>query len=160
MHRASLLVALMLLAAPPLAAQEWSAEEQEVVEWLDAFAEEAYTGGADTFLAWIHPEITSWDYSTKTPLDWEPFTETVAELFASNASVELVIKPLSVQVFGDLAIVHAWYKETITGPDGDAVFTGRWTAVLKKGGDGWRHLAWAWLQKEWKPEKEKKKEEG
>ena len=160
MRRATLLVALLLLVAPPMAAQEWSADQQEVVEWLEAFNDEAYVGGVDEFMAWLHPEFTAWNYANKTPLDLESFTEEVTEFFGVFDSVRLGTRPLSVQVFDDVAVLHTWYREALTGPEGETFYAGRWTIVLKKLDGDWRHLSWTWTQEERKPEKERKEEEG
>ena len=69
MLRAVILVTLLLLAVPPLAAQEWTAEQQEVVEWLNTFNETAYAGTADEFLAWIHPQFTGWSFAEEAPVE-------------------------------------------------------------------------------------------
>ena len=158
MRRAALLVPVLFLAVPPLAAQEteWSADEQAVVEWLKTFNEEAYAGGTDEFLSWMHPEFTSWNYSDRTPLDLESFTESVAEFFESFDSVRLGTRPVSVQVFDDVAVLHTWYREAITGGEGEGSYFGRWTLVLKKVDGDWKHLAWTWTQEKVDPEKVKK----
>ncbi|MBT8477473.1 MAG: nuclear transport factor 2 family protein [Gemmatimonadetes bacterium] len=161
MHRAILLVALFLLAAPPLTAQEWSAEQQEVVEWLNTFTEVAYGGTADEFMTWLHPEFTEWNYSEKEPTEMESMTEVVTEFFAGVESIVLRTKPRSVHVSGDVAVLHTWYREVITGGEAEGNYGGRWTIVLKKADGEWKHLAWTWIQEDAKREKlEKTKGQG
>jgi len=166
MRRAALLVPVLLLAVPPLAAQEaardaaqeteWSADEQAVVEWLTTFNEEAYAYGAGEFLSWMHPEFTSWNYAEKRPVEMESFATSATEFFESDASIRLGTRPMSVQVVGDVAIAHTWYREAITGGEGEGSYFGRWTIVLKKLDGDWKHLAWTWTQEKVDPEKVKK----
>ena len=161
MGRAILLVALLLLAVPPLAAQEWTAEQQEVVEWLNTFNDVAYAGSADEFMDWLHPEFTDWNYSEKAPHEMESFAEVVTEFFAGVESIQLRTKPISVHVSGDVAVVHTWFREAITGGVAEGNYGGRWTIVLKKVDGDWKHLAWTWTQEDAKREKmEKPKDEG
>jgi ketosteroid isomerase-like protein len=144
MRRAALLVSVILFAAPPLIAQEWTAEQQEVIDWLDTFTAEAWAGDVDAFLPWLHPEFTSWDYSQKKPESFAAFTEGAAKYFETYSSIDLEAKPMSVTVLGDVAVVHAWYKEVLTSADGESAYLGRWTLVLTKTDDGWKNLAWTW----------------
>jgi len=155
MRRATLLVPLILLAAPPLIAQEWTAEQQEVVEWLETFAAEAWAGDADAFIPWLHPEFTSWNFSEQKPQSFDAFTEGAAEYFDTYSSVEVGVKPMSVTVLGDVAVAHTWYKEVLTSADGESAYTGRWTLVLTKTDDGWKNLAWTWTAEDVDPEKMK-----
>lgn len=156
MRKAVLLVALLLLAAPPLAAQEWTAEQQEVIESINTFTETAYDGTADEFMAWIHPQFSGWDYSGKEPLDFAAMEGTAAEFFDYYDSVRLGAKPMLVSVLDDMAVVHTWYRERLTSPDGEEFMAGRWTIVLKKMDGEWKHLAWTWTQDRADPEKVKK----
>jgi len=156
MLRAVILVTLLLLAVPPLAAQEWTAEQQEVVEFINTFTVEAYAGGPDEFVAWLHPDFTGWDYSGKEPIDFAAMEGTAAEFFDYYDSVRLGTKPLLVSVFDDMAILHTWYREALTSPDGETFMAGRWTIVLKKVDGEWKHLAWTWTQDRVDPEKMKR----
>jgi ketosteroid isomerase-like protein len=159
MRRATLLVALLLLVAPPLAAQEWSADEQEVVEWLKAFTAEAWAGDLDAFLPWLHPEFTSWNYADRGPEDFDVFAEGAAEFFETSSSIVVGARPMSVTVLGDMAVVHNWYREMVTGADGESAYMGRWTLVLTRTDDGWKNLAWTWTQEDVDREKLKKAKE-
>ena len=158
MRKAILLPALLLVAAPPLAAQEWSAEQQEVIEFINTFTTEAYAAGAEEFVAWLHPDFTGWDYAGKEPIDFAAMEGVAAEFFDYYDSVKLGAKPMSVSVFDDMAIAHTWYREALTSADGEAFMAGRWTIVLKKVDDEWKHLAWTWTQERMKPKEEAKKE--
>ena len=147
MRKVPLLVALLLVAAPPLAAQERSAEEQQVVDWLDRFGAEAYVGDLGTYIAWFHPDFTAWDYSSEAPLGRELFTEMESEFLGAYDSIELMNKPFSVQVIGDVAVMHLGYRLTMKDAGGaDVASEGRWTATLKKEGDEWRFLTWTWVE--------------
>ena len=160
MRKAVLMLAILLFAAPPLSAQqEWSPEQQEVVEWFATFNAEAWAGDLDTFLPWLHPEFTGWSYSEKTPWDFDGFAEANEEFFEAYSAIEVQAKPMTVTVLGDVAVVHSWFKEKLTGADGDIYYTGRWTLVLLKTGDGWKNLSWTWTGEEVDPEKVKKAEE-
>ena len=158
MRRASLLVPLIFLAVHSLPAQEteWSADEQAVVDWLTTFNEEAYSGGWNEFQSWLHPEFTSWDYSERSPLEMESFETSVAEFFDSAASIRVGIKPMSVQLADDVAIVHTWYRQVVTFSEGKEGYSGRWTIVLKRVDGDWKHLAWTWTQEKVDPEKVKR----
>jgi len=159
MRKAVLLVALLFLAAPPVAAQEWSAEQQEVIEFINTFTTEAYAGGADEYVVWLHPDFTGWDYAGKEPIDFAAMKGMAAEFFDYYDSVRLGAKPILVTVFDDMAIAHTWYREALTSTDGKTYMGGRWTIVLKKLDGEWKHLAWTWTQEERKPKEEKPKEE-
>jgi len=147
MRKAPLLVALLLLTATPLVAQEWSEEEQQLVDWLGRFADEAYVGDVDTYMAWFHPDFTAWDYSADAPIDMKSFREMASKFFGAYDSVELTSMPLSVQLIGDVAVMHLGYRETMKESDGvEVTLEGRWTATLKKEGDEWRFLTWTWVE--------------
>jgi len=138
--------ALLLLTATPLVAQEWSEEEQQLVDWVDRFAAEAYVGDVDTYLAWFHPDFTAWNYSAAAPVDIESFREIVSKLLGAYDSFELEVTPLSVQLIGDVAVMHLGYRETMTASGGtEATLEGRWTATLKKEGGEWRFFTWTWF---------------
>lgn len=159
MRKAALMTALILLAAPPLfAQQEWSPEQQEVVDWFATFNAEAWAGDLDTLLPWLHPEFTGWSYSEKTPWDFDGFAESNEAFFEAYSTIEVAAKPMTVTVVGDVAIVHAWFKERLAGADGDIHYMGRWTLVLLKTGDGWKNLSWTWTGEEVPPEKLEKAE--
>ena len=66
---------LLLVAAPPLAGQEWTAEQQEVVDWINAFAAEAYAGDTEGYMAWMHPDFTGWEYTAEEPFGGEEMTK-------------------------------------------------------------------------------------
>jgi len=155
------MVALILFAAPPLAAQQdWSAEQQEVVEWFATFNAEAWAGDLDALLSWLHPEFTGWSYSEKMPWDFDSFAKSNEEFFEAYSAIEVQAKPVMVTVAGDVAVVHSWFKEKLTGADGDSHYTGRWTLVLQKTSDGWKNLSWTWTGEEVNPDKlEEVKEE-
>ena len=156
MRRAVILVTLLLLAVPPLAAQEWTAEQQEVVEWLTTFNETAYAGTADEFLAWIHPQFTGWSFAEEAPVEMATFADMVTGFFASVESIRFGTKPVSVQVLDDVAVAHTWYRQSITGGEAEGFYAGRWTIVLKKVDGDWKHLAWTWTEERVDPEKMKR----
>lgn len=148
MRRALLPVLLLLVAAPPLAAQEWSAEQQEVVDWMNTFAAEAYADDVDAFLAWLHPDFTAWDYAAESPVSGAAFSEMATGAFQAFDSITIRVEPVSVQVLGDVAVLHTWYREVLTGAAGEMKVGGRWTVVLKRLDGDWKHVAWTWTQEE------------
>jgi ketosteroid isomerase-like protein len=123
-------------------AQDWSAEQQEVwstVEsYWDLFAKEDLEG----FLSYLHDDFRGWTYGVPLPRDKSYMQKSMPLGFAVSETIMVDIKPVAIQVHGNLAIVHYYYERTYVDAEGSqAGDTGRWTDVLVQQDDRWMMIA-------------------
>ncbi len=53
------------------------------------------------------------------------------------------LKPVSIQIYGDVAVVLYYYTEVVKNAEGkETTRSGRWTDVWLKQGDGWVAIGW------------------
>lgn len=147
--RAFLPMAILAVAAPNLTAQEWSPQQKEVLAWLDGIDwVDSYARVATSFDTY-HPDFVAWHFPDDKPLDREAVAEWFTAWAADHSSVDMELKPLAVQVTGDVAVLHVAYREEATTKAGvKEKFAGRWTATALKEDGNWRFLTWTWLQTE------------
>ena len=143
-YRGVLLGTIAICAlASPLAAQTWSAEQQEVLavveqSWVDDLAKDA---------TWVdrltHSEVLSWGNDYPVPRDqaaskrWSAYEDQ-----NSTASIH-TIAPVGITVRGDAAVVH--YYSTVGAEDHEGkpeTTSSRCTDTLTRDGNTWRYLGW------------------
>lgn len=139
--KSSLLVAVLgcaLLVSAPLSAQEWSKAQKEV--WNNV---ETYWGlwakrDVDGFLSYFHEDYSGWFNGSSLPSGKESVHKWLSHFFPNSENLVYEIKPVSIKVHGDFAIVHYYYSELSKNADGkNEMEQGRWTDILKKDGNRW-----------------------
>ncbi len=146
MRRFSLaVVALALAYATPAQAQQWTAEEQEVLEfitecwdaWVEALADETPDHFYETCrqdertLFWwttdgapnsVRTVYRNWKYWREVTVDWAD------------------MRPIAVNIFGDVAIVYLYSYWIANTPDGPVTAEYKRTEVFQRRDEGWTFI--------------------
>lgn len=137
-----------LAALMPLAAQQWSDSQKEVLENLKTYSEITVKKDLEGVMSYFHPDFRGWDYAEGLPFDKASNRKVYEYYFGKYSFVSFDINPVSIQVVGKIAIVHCYYKEILRGATGvDTLFSGRWSLTMLKQDDKWVFLSWSWLAK-------------
>lgn len=141
-----------LLESTPLAVEEWSAEQKEVAEWLEKYAEVTEKGNVDENMTYFHPNFSGWDLAQtpplfdKGPVDKAFLRKSLEEYYKQFKMIAFEVEPLEIVVQDNFAIVHLNYKETFEDSEGNVTSVpGRWTAGLLKQDNKWTFLSWGWI---------------
>jgi hypothetical protein len=126
------------------AAQNWTAEQQEI--W--ALEEQQWKMAAAEDVSWIdsmvHPNVSYWETGSPMPqnrsslLRWNRFAN------ANNNVLEQELLPISIVITGNVAVVNYHYsiaRENLKKEQ--ATIKGHYMDVLIKDGGKWKFIAWA-----------------
>lgn len=131
-------VCTTMLAAAPLFAQEWSAEQKEVWKNVEAYWELWKAQDLEGFLSYAHKEFLGWSYDSPLPSDMASRMKWVKHYLPKTKIVLYEIRPVGIGVYGNVAIAHYYYDVLTKDSEGkDERDKGRWTDVLMKQGDKW-----------------------
>jgi ketosteroid isomerase-like protein len=139
---------LLFLYLSPIAAQEWSPEQKEVVEFLNEYTKSSMPGDMDVIMSYFHVDFSGREYSmTLTePLNRESVQKAMEDSYQNFKVLVFEVQPLTIQIHGDVAIAHSNFQETLRDANGvDNKLSGPWTATLLKQDKGWVFLSWTWL---------------
>jgi len=107
---------------------QWDAEEKGDKRWIERMLTEDFAG---------------WGKNSPAPRDklstamWDRFDD------QQGTTVAHELYPLSIVVYGDVAIAHYLYTNAEEDKDGKVeVSNGRYTDVLVRSADGWKFIAW------------------
>lgn len=135
-----------------LNAKEWTAEQKEVAEWLEKYAEVTEKGNVDENMTYFHPNFSGWDLAQtpplfdKGPVDKAFLRKSLEEYYKQFKMIAFEVEPLEIVVQDNFAIVHLNYKETFEDSEGKVTSVpGRWTAGLVKQDNKWTFLSWGWI---------------
>jgi len=135
-------LAVLVLAAGSVSAQEWSAEQQEVWGQVEAYWEVYFQGDVPGFLAVFHDDYKGWQYGSPLPTGKASSEKWLTYSSESFKWVIYEIIPASIVVVDNIAIVHYFYSGVYTDAEGEKTNNqGRWTDVLMKDGDKWLIIA-------------------
>lgn len=133
-------LALGVMVPLPAQAQEWTTEQQEVWEFEQACwqAQEL-----ETLIPCFHDDFLGWGVNSTVPTskaDRRPF---FARSFETEEMVFLHLKPLAINVHGDMAIVLylATYTTKNRATGEETTVTDRWTDICLRDGDRWSWIA-------------------
>ena len=139
------IVVAALSASAPLA-QQWTAEQQEVISltqncW-EAWEEES-TASIESACP-DHPRAVGWATSEDVPSPgWSErnLDNWATAFFPRTEPLYMEIRPLAVEIFGDTALYHFWALWTEEGPNGEVT---TWT---RKQLDVWSRAEgrWQWI---------------
>ncbi len=122
-------------------AQQWTSEQQDV--WKNV---EAYWAGqkrdVEAFLVYVAPEYQGWSYDDGAPYGRDDVQNWIGATWKTSQELAHAIKPLSIIIQGDVAVVHYVYSVIDKTADGKQEFSsGRWTDILKRKSDKWIMIA-------------------
>jgi len=143
---------VFLVESKPMQAEEWTAEQKEIIQMLQNHAKATKRGDVDEIMKDFHPKCSGWDLAQtppmldKGPFDKEFFLFSLKEYYKLYKIVSFEIEPLAIVVEGDFAIAQCNYKETFEDSKGTATeASGRLSAGLVKQDSKWTFLNYAWI---------------
>jgi len=136
----SVLVAFVVgLALPsPSAAQEWSAQQQEiwrnVQTYWDLYAKE----NVEAHMVYLHDDFLGWVTGQPFPTSKADRKASMLRNIETSENVLYTLKPIGIKVHGDVAIVHYFFTSTDLDAAGkQTTSSGHWTDILLKQGNKW-----------------------
>jgi len=137
-----LIVVLALMLSASAMAQEWTAEQKEVWENVEAYWDYGAQHDLDGMLSYFHDDYLGWSTSSPLPDGKAEVRKWASHQFATTTAVLHTIQPVGIVIHGDIAIVHYYYSDLEKdAKDEEKYSQGRWTDILKKQGDRWLLIA-------------------
>ena len=137
---------LLILSLSPIAAQEWSPEQKDIVEFINDYTKASMRGDIDEIMSYFHVDFSAWEYSMTEPFDRDSTQKTIEYINQIFKQVAFEVQPIAIQLHGDVAILHLNFQETMRDAEGvDNFMSGPWTVTLLKQGKGWIFLCWTWV---------------
>jgi ketosteroid isomerase-like protein len=136
-ERILICLAITLLSVP-LFAQEWSAEQKEVLAFEVAYWKAYSDRDQAGTLALMHDDYKGWSYGDTLPAGKTIAKMQFAHSFPATKLFYHEVTPISILVRGDVAVVHYVVYGHSSNEKGEHE-TGelRWTDTLIKEGDKW-----------------------
>lgn len=134
--------ALLLSVATSALGEQLNKEQKEVLEFEMSCINAWTANDLESFLACLHDDYVGWYGLSSVPLNKADRRVLATRDFQTNQVVFAHVKPLSIQVHGNMATVLSLatvtHRDKTTGQE--TTVTMRWTDVcLKEGG------RWAWV---------------
>ena len=137
-----------LAASAPLAAQEWSDAQKEVLDNLKTYSDISIKEDLEETMSYFHPDFRGWDYAEGLPFDKASARKMIGYYNEKYSFIAFDIQPVSIRVEGNIAILHLYYKEIMRDTAGvDSFSAGPWSATMLKQNDKWVFLSWSWIVK-------------
>ena len=133
---------VLALVARPVQAQEWSAEQLEILEMVNN-QWEAEKAGDLSWIELLHASFRGWPVGAPMPIG----KDAAQRFFAAEAGRDKIlaydIAPVAIIVTDGTAVAHYYYTVLTEHADGEREMTaGRSTDVLTRTEDGWRYVSW------------------
>jgi uncharacterized protein (TIGR02246 family) len=134
---------VFLIKSKPIKAEEWTAEQKAAVDCFHKYVDAALKRDIEKMKSFYHPQMSWWDYKQEHPVGIEVFLKGMEELYKSEVKwVSQDSEPIEIHIVGNVAILHATYKNIFKDSEGNETTTsGPWTAVLIKENDKWLFLS-------------------
>ena len=127
-----------VLFALPAMAQEWSAAQKEVWKNVESYWALDAAGNLDGFMSYFHDNYMGWDINEPLPMDKASVRKFVDYEYKTSKTILYTIKPVAINVVGNVAIVDYYYTRIYKDAEGkDKSRSGRWADVVMKQGDKW-----------------------
>ena len=132
-------LALVALAvAAPSHAQTWSDAQKEVWKNVENYWALDAKGDLEGFMSYFDADYVGWSYDSPVPGDKATARKFIAQEYQASKTLVYDIKPLAIQIHGNVAFVDYYYTQLVKNADGKTEQVGgRWTDILKKSGDRW-----------------------
>jgi ketosteroid isomerase-like protein len=119
-------------------AQEWSKEQLEVWQNVEAYWDHSAQRDLDGMLSYFHDDYLGWSTNSPLPDGKAEVEKWLKHMFATTTEVLHTIQPVGIAIHDDIAIVHYYYSELEKNAKGEEEYSqGRWTDILKKQGGRW-----------------------
>ena len=132
-------VTVLLALAAPASAQQWTPEQQELVEFT-----QGCQASKQTWLDCFHPDYEAWgDMSFGVPMQKADVEAVGSYWWDVNERLVLHIKPVSITVRGDFAVVLSIYTDTMRNRETGEVVTTTfaWTDICVRENGRWYWIA-------------------
>jgi hypothetical protein len=135
-------ITILFVFSKDIPAQQWSAEQQEVWQTIDA-QWQADKDGKNWVEEFVHPDCVGWSMVAPMPRT-KAVTNRWLNAYKSNDKIiEYQIDPLSIVIKNNMAIVHYYYLMLTVNKDSNPEKEkGRWTEIWIKEGNKWLLLGW------------------
>jgi hypothetical protein len=130
---------MVLAAAGPASGQQWTPEQQELVEFT-----QGCQASKQAWLDCFHPDYEAWgDMSFGVPMQKADVEAVGSFRWDTNERLVLHIKPVSVIVRGDFAVVLSVYSGTMRNRETGEVVTTTfaWTDICVRENGRWYWIA-------------------
>ena len=131
---------LLAFLSPLAAAEDWSEEQKEVLAW----EEECISASVRTdWLECFHEDFVGWGNNYPAPTTKPDREKRSVDGFESFKSDLLLFKPISVQIYGNTAVINYIDTRKNTNKTTNEVTynTSHWTDVAIKEGGNWYWIA-------------------
>lgn len=131
-------LALLWGWAASVFAQQWSDAQLEVWDTVKSYDEAWTAGDHERFMGYFHDDYRGWHTSMSTPSNKDAVQRWVEVIMPSEKVLVSDITPLSIQIYGDTAVVHSVFASLVEQGDGERRFErGRWTDILQRHNGRW-----------------------
>jgi ketosteroid isomerase-like protein len=137
---AAVLVLLVVgLALPsPSAAQEWSAQQQEVWQNVQTYWGLYAKEDVEGHMAYLHDDFLGWVSGQPFPTNKADRKASMMRNIETSENVLYTLKPMGIKVHGDIAIVHYFFTSTDLDAEGKQTTTsGHWTDIVMRQENRW-----------------------
>lgn len=125
-------------ATAGLYAQEWSAAQKEVWKNVEAYWALDAAGNLDGFMSYFHENYMGWEFDQPLPSGKATARKFIEHSYKMNTTVLYDIKPVAINIFGNVAIADYYYTTVSKDTAGkERERSGRWADILMKQGDKW-----------------------
>ena len=129
---------LMMFAANPLLAQEWSAPQKEVWKNVEAYWALDAAGNTEGFLAYFHADYMGWSNNRAVPSGKDAARKFIAYGHKTSKTQVYDVQPVAIKIHGNVAFAdYHWVQITKDEAGKEKESSGRWTDILMKQGDKW-----------------------
>ena len=138
--RKALLIVIVFAAtaSTSIFAQEWNATQKEVWKNVETYWALYAQGNLEGFMGYVHPDYLGWSNNAALPGNKSTNQKWVDHDMKTTKTLVYDVKPVGIQIYGNVAFVHYYYSQIVKDADGkENGSSGRWTDILMKQGDMW-----------------------
>lgn len=129
---------LMLFLTAFASAQDWTDEQKDVWNGVEAYWAVSTSDNPDNFINYFDDSYYGWSYENGAPMI-KADVQTSLKYWTTKGKVAYyIITPARIWVNGNFAFVHYYYTQVSEGKDGKPLTErGRWTDILMKKDGKW-----------------------
>ena len=141
------LLCVFLFESKPIHAEEWTAEQKDVLNSLEKYIAVNLQGNVKEVMSYFHPKFSGWLYAQTNPLNKDAADKIIEDLFKNNKITKFEVEPLEIQVEGNTAILHLNFDEIRRDSTGkETSVSGPWSATMLKQDNKWLFISWSWIE--------------
>jgi ketosteroid isomerase-like protein len=135
---ASIAMLCGLSIAPAAMSQEWTPAQTEVWKNVENYWAQDAAGDLEGFLSNFHENYIGWDLNDPVTSNKSVLRKYLDHSYKTEKTVLHDIRPVSINIVGDVAVVHYYYNSISKGTDGKEIDrSGRWADILVKQDGKW-----------------------